>query len=211
MLAIVGAAIAIIALAGRAVGAGATGRVAEPAPETTTARRQTLTERAHSAEFRDLVGAELADVVSRLRRAMRRAARAADPGGALSVAQLELLSCLAEHPGARPGQLAGLLRLAPSSVTTLINGLRSAGFVIRADGDDDRRTARLDLSGAGMTAVARWQSVNEDLVDAALGTLSPASQTALRGALPALRELAGAVNALADDPHAAPAPAPRMP
>ena len=40
----------------------------------------------------------LADVVARLRRAMRRAARNADPGTTLSVAQLELLSALAEHP-----------------------------------------------------------------------------------------------------------------
>jgi MFS family permease len=109
MLAIVGGAIALIALAGRAAGGTATGHVAGPAPGNTTARHKTLAQRIRSAEFRDLVGTDLADVVSRLRRAMRRAARAADPVTALSVAQLELLSCLAEHPGARPGQLAGLL------------------------------------------------------------------------------------------------------
>ena len=68
--------------------------------------------------------ADLADAVSRLRRAMRRAARAADPGSGLSVAQLEMLSCMAENPGSRPGQLARLLRLAPSSVATLSNSLR---------------------------------------------------------------------------------------
>ena len=74
------------------------------------------------------VGPELADIVSRLRRAMRRAARAADPGLGLSVAQLELLSCMAEHPGIRPSQLARMLRLAPSSVATLLGGLQSAGY-----------------------------------------------------------------------------------
>jgi DNA-binding MarR family transcriptional regulator len=56
---------------------------------------------------------------------MRRAARAADPALGLSVAQLELLSCIAEHPGIRPSQLARLLRLAPSSVATLLNWLQS--------------------------------------------------------------------------------------
>jgi hypothetical protein len=74
----------------------------------------------------DPYGLAVADVVSRLRRAMRRAARAQGSGGlpgGLSVAQLEFLSCLAENPGARPGQLARLLRLAPSSVATLVNGL----------------------------------------------------------------------------------------
>jgi hypothetical protein len=59
-------------------------------------------------------------------------------------------SCLAENPGARPGQLARLLRPAPSSVATLI-------------------------------------------LPAARGRAGPAG----RAALPALRELAGAVDALA--------------
>ena len=71
-------------------------------------------------------GLAVADVVSRLRRAMRRAARAQGSGGlpgGLSVAQLEFLSALAETPGARPGQLARQLQLAPSSVATLVNSL----------------------------------------------------------------------------------------
>ena len=116
---------------------------------------------------------ELADVVSRLRRAMRRAARAADPGAGLSVAQLELLSCLAETPGARPGQLARMLRLAPSSAATLVGGLRQAGLITRAGGEGDRRTASLRLTPAGEVAVSRWQSLNERLLRAALDMLSP--------------------------------------
>ncbi len=101
------------------------------------------------------VGPELADMVSRLRRAMRRAARAADPELGLSVAQLELLSCMAEHPGIRPSQLARMLRLAPSSVATLLGGLQSAGYLTRTPGADlagDRRTVRLDLSDSGAAA-----------------------------------------------------------
>lgn len=94
----------------------------------------------------DSRGAELADVISRLRRAMRRAARAADPVGNLSVAQLELLSCLAENPGARPGQLARMLRIAPSSEATLASGLRRAGLITRSGGERDRRTASLSLT-----------------------------------------------------------------
>jgi DNA-binding MarR family transcriptional regulator len=152
----------------------------------------------------DPLGLEIADVVSRLRRAMRRAARAADaegklPGG-LSVAQLELLSCLADNPGARPGRIARLLRLAPSSVATLVAGLTRAGLVSRTGGQPDRRTASLNLTGEGIAVVGRWQAVNERILQAAITSLGPASRDALGAALPGLRELTGAVDALADEP-----------
>ena len=146
----------------------------------------------------DSGGAELADVISRLRRAMRRAARASDPGGNLSVAQLELLSCLAENPGARPGQLARMLRIAPSSEATLASGLRRAGLITRSGGENDRRTASLSLTVAGEAAVTRWQQVNERLLRSALSELPPASRDVVASALPALRDLAGLIDALAD-------------
>jgi DNA-binding MarR family transcriptional regulator len=150
------------------------------------------------------LGLEIADVVSRLRRAMRRAARAAGrdgtlPGG-LSVAQLELLSCLADNPGARPGQLARLLRLAPSSVATLVHGLTRAGLVSRTGGQPDRRTASLTLTPDGSATVDRWQTINERIVQAAITSLEVDSREALDAALPGLRELTDAVHALADEP-----------
>ena len=147
------------------------------------------------------IGPELADIVSRLRRAMRRAARAADPALGLSVAQLELLSCITEHPGIRPGQLARMLRLAPSSVATLLGGLQSAGYVMRtpgADSDGDRRTVSLNLSEAGAQAVSRWHRVNEDIIRVALAELSHRDQATLRDAAPALRDLTASIDAQAD-------------
>src|SRR5262245_18179123 len=149
-------------------------------------------------------GAELAAVISRLRRAMRRAARAADPVGNLSVAQLELLSCLAENPGARPGQLARMLRIAPSSEATLASGLRRAGLITRSGGENDRRTASLSLTMDGEAAVTRWQQVNERLLGSALAELQPASRDVVASALPALRDLAGLIDALSDAPPAGP-------
>ena len=146
-------------------------------------------------------GLAVADVVSRLRRAMRRAARAQGSGGlpgGLSVAQLEFLSALAETPGARPGQLARQLRLAPSSVATLVNSLTRAQLIERSGGVDDRRTAVLRLTGTGETVVASWQRVNAQILTVALASLEPASRDTLALALPALRELTGAVDALAD-------------
>jgi DNA-binding MarR family transcriptional regulator len=151
----------------------------------------------------DSPGLALADAVSRLRRAMRRAGRAYGPGGALpaglSVAQLEFLSCLAENPSARPSQVARLLRLAPSSVATLANGLARAGLVVRSGGMLDRRTAELDLTAAGEAVVAEWEAVNARVLAAALAAVPAATRRSLTSSLPALRELTGAVDALADD------------
>ena len=147
------------------------------------------------------VGPELAGIVSRLRRAMRRAARAADPDLGLSVAQLELLSCITEHPGIRPSQLARMLRLAPSSVATLLGGLQSAGYVTRTPGGGsagDRRTVSLDLSEAGAAAVTRWHRVNEDIIRAALAALPHRDRTVLRDAAHALRDLTTSIDAQAD-------------
>src|SRR5580693_4713246 len=130
----------------------------------------------------DPYGLAVADAVSRLRRAMRRAARAEGSGGlpgGLSVAQLEFLSCLAENPGARPGQLARLLRLAPSSVATLVNGLSRAGLVSRTGGQLDRRTASLLLTPDGTAAVVRWREINERILQSAITGLAPASRDAL--------------------------------
>jgi DNA-binding MarR family transcriptional regulator len=120
------------------------------------------------------------------------------PGG-LSVAQLEFLSCLAEHPAARPGQVARLLRLAPSSVATLVNGLARSGLVVRTGGVTDRRTALLELTAAGHAVLADWQDVNAQILAAALTALPAAGRRSLNSSLPALRELTAAIDALADE------------
>jgi DNA-binding MarR family transcriptional regulator len=159
--------------------------------------------RDHAREVlgQEQIGPELADIVSRLRRAIRRAGRAADPALGLSVAQLELLSCMVDDPGVRPSQLARMLRLAPSSVATLLSGLQSAGYVRRTPGGHDtgdRRTVSLDLSDEGLAAVSRWHRVNEEIIQAALAALPERDQAVLRDAAPALRDLTAAIDALAD-------------
>jgi DNA-binding MarR family transcriptional regulator len=155
----------------------------------------------------DPYGLAVADVISRLRRAMRRAARADGSGGLpgeLSVAQLEFLSCLSENPGARPGQLARMLRLAPSSVATLVNALTREQLIERIGGVTDRRTAVLSLTARGISVVTSWQQVNARIVTDALASLDDASRDALARALPALGKLTSAVDARADDPPVSP-------
>lgn len=141
---------------------------------------------------------ELADAVARLRRAMRRAARSADPANALSVAQLELLSAVAENPGARPSQIARYLHLAPNSVTTLVNGLAALGLIVRSSNADDRRTVQLTLTGPGQEAVGRWQTTNAAILRTAYEDLHPGWQHLISAALPAVRALIGTIDQLVD-------------
>jgi DNA-binding MarR family transcriptional regulator len=141
---------------------------------------------------------ELADAVARLRRAMRRAARSADPDNRLSVAQLELLSAVAEHPGARPGQIARHLHLAPNSVTTLVNALSALGLITRTSNPDDRRTVELSLTPDGEQAVHRWQATNAGILRASFDDLHPGWQQLITAALPALWELISSIDRRVD-------------
>jgi DNA-binding MarR family transcriptional regulator len=145
-------------------------------------------------------GVLLADTVARLRRAMRRAARAADPGNPLSVAQLEVLACVADQPGVRPGRIARQLMLAPNSVTTLVNALHARGLLARTSAEEDARAVALSLTTAGSQAVDDWKATNTAILQAALGLLDERHQRALAEALPGMRELAQSVDALADGP-----------
>lgn len=149
-------------------------------------------------------GLALADVIARLRRAMRRAARLRDPASALSVAQLELLSCVGENPGVRPSRVARLLRLAPNSVTTLVNGLESRGLVRRAGAAPDRRAVALTLTETGERAVRQWQATNLAILEGALQQLDPGRQQQLADAMPALLALVEAIDAHADQPPSEP-------
>jgi DNA-binding MarR family transcriptional regulator len=144
----------------------------------------------------DVSTAGLSESIARLRRAMRKAARTAEPAKTLTVAQLELLSCLAEHPGSRPGELARMLRLAPNTVTTLINALTPHGLVSRATADNDRRAVAMRLTDAGERAVRDWQITNAAILRNAVGELSAAQQRALDRAVPALDALARAIDNL---------------
>jgi len=143
-------------------------------------------------------GAGLGEVIARLRRALRRAARAADPGNTLAVAQFELLGCVLDHPGVRPGRLAGLLNLRPNTVTTLVNALAAQGMIDRTSAPDDRRAILLSVTEAGAAAVTAWQSTNSDVLERALAALPTAQRTALERALPALAALSVEIDRLGD-------------
>ena len=144
----------------------------------------------------------LANGVARLRRALRRGARVASPGNPLAVAQLELLSVVAEHPGVRPGQLARLLHMRPNTVTTIVNALTARGMITRAAADQDGRAIELTATDAGQQAVHAWQATNAAVLHLALSALPEPQQRALTAAVPVIDALARAIDRLADTPPA---------
>ncbi len=142
----------------------------------------------------------LAEVIARLRRALRRGARVADPGNRLAVAQLEVLSAVTEQPGVRPGQLARQLHMRPNTVTTIVNALSAQGLVDRTASAGDRRAIELTATEAGRQAVLTWQATNAAVLHLALSTLTAPQRRALGAAVPALDALAQAIDRLADLP-----------
>jgi DNA-binding MarR family transcriptional regulator len=140
----------------------------------------------------------LAEGIARLRRALRRAARAADPANTLAVAQLELLAALAERPRSRPGQLARRLNMRANTVTTIVNALSDRHMLERVASPDDRRAVELTVTEAGRLAVQSWQAVNAAVLHEALSTLPAGQRRALAAAAPALDALARAIDRLAD-------------
>jgi len=136
----------------------------------------------------------VADLVATLRRVMRKAARVRQPAMPLSVAQLELLSLVEEHPGTRPGDLAGLLRLAANSVSTLANALISAGMLERAPGATDKRTVEFTLTHQGAQLVGQWRATNTSLLRSAIAALDAADRQVLTQALPVLARLVAVID-----------------
>lgn len=140
----------------------------------------------------------LAEAIARLRRALRRGARAANPQNVLAVAQLEVLAAVTENPGTRPSRLAARLHMRRNTVTTIVNSLTAKGMLIRTPSGGDRRAVELTASEGGRRAVIAWQATNAAVLRSALSALPPAVRGRLNESAPDLSTLAAAIDELAD-------------
>jgi DNA-binding MarR family transcriptional regulator len=132
---------------------------------------------------------QLTDVVTRLRRALRTSIRTDYPWESLPMAQVELLLALRERQPARIGELATRLKLAPNTVSGLVQQLVEAGLVGRGPAPADRRVAAVTLTPAGLAKLDEWELAHHRRLSAALADLGTADQAAVRAALPALARL----------------------
>jgi DNA-binding MarR family transcriptional regulator len=137
----------------------------------------------------DLLAAELADAWARVRRRLRRGARAIVGGEPLTSSQVELLRLVETQPGIGVADAAAALDVAPNTVSTLVGGLVAADLLAREPDPADRRAARLRLTRAARRRLRRWRDERTRLLAGALRELSAEDRAALEASLPALDRL----------------------
>ena len=133
----------------------------------------------------------LTDVITRLRRVLRSSVRSDYPWETLPMAQVEILQRLSEEPGLRVSELAKRHRLAPNTVSTLLQQMVAADLVTRVTDEDDRRAVSLYLTDLGQVSIAGWTQANQERLTVALERLTKKERRSIRVAIPALAELAG--------------------
>ncbi|TAM89350.1 MAG: MarR family transcriptional regulator [Jatrophihabitans sp.] len=138
-------------------------------------------------------GWPLAEVVTRLRRALRAGVRADYPWERLPMAQVELLQRLADEPGLRVSDLAARHRLAPNTVSNLVQQLVQSGLVVRTADPGDRRAVVITLTRAGEAQLQGWLDANSRRLAAALERLSARDRNAILRIVPALTRLVDAL------------------
>lgn len=107
--------------------------------------------RGHSPSSPPDGGAEgdLGDLVLRVARAVRgRGAEAMAPWE-IAPHHARALKVIGRHEGIRPGELAAHLRVAPRSVTDVVDALEARGLLAREPDPGDRRATVLVLTASG--------------------------------------------------------------
>ena len=73
-------------------------------------------------------------------------------------------------------QLAGMLGVAPTTVSLIVSDLSRKGVLVRREDDADRRRRIIDISPQSRPAIAQWLSPGAHAWRHALTPLSPAQQ-----------------------------------
>jgi DNA-binding MarR family transcriptional regulator len=107
--------------------------------------------RGHSPSSLPDGGAEgdLGDLVLRVARAVRRRGAEAMAPWDIAPHHARALKVISRHEGIRPGELAGHLRVAPRSVTDVVDALEARGLLAREPDPGDRRATVLVLTASG--------------------------------------------------------------
>ena len=109
----------------------------------------------------------------------------------LTPSQLSTLSSVGQCGPVRLGDLAAAERIAPSTLTRLVNVLEDRGYLLRQPAPDDARAYLVTITPAGRDVLERIRAEATSLLTDILLTLPADQRAALDAALPALEQLAG--------------------
>lgn len=143
--------------------------------------------------------AALSRVLGPLRRSVLRATRAAAELPDLPDTHIEVLRAVADSPAITPKMLAGQLGLARPTVSNLIQSMRRAELLTLDRDDDDARVVHVSTTDYAAGLLRRYDNASEQIVHAAMNTLTPAERAAITAALPALARLQTVLAARADE------------
>ncbi len=156
----------------------------EPRPGTVLLRGRDL------SEDRDLVRiAEFADLVGTSARSVRQRERVLRAAGVpVTDAGLTILRLVRRHDGIAVTDLARRLELDQSTVSRQLRPLEEHGLVVRTADPDDRRVARLAITGDGLALLRRVRAVMLNDFDVALSDWSSYDRRLLADLLERFRE-----------------------
>jgi DNA-binding MarR family transcriptional regulator len=109
----------------------------------------------------------------------------------LTPSQLSTLSSVGKHGPVRLGDLAAAERIAPSTLTRLVNVLEGLGYLQREPAPDDARAYLVTVTDQGRDALERIREEATAMLTEILLALPADQRAALAAALPAFEQLAG--------------------
>lgn len=129
----------------------------------------------------------LAELLGAVARALRHRQRAELAGFAVTPSQARAIGVLRRHGTMRPSDLAAHLRIAPRSVTEVVDDLQGRGLVVRAPDPGDRRATLVTLTEDGVRTAAQLRSAQARAAAGWFARLDDADRTDLTRILRALR------------------------
>jgi DNA-binding MarR family transcriptional regulator len=140
---------------------------------------------APSEQATDTLPSALRLAITRLARRLRQ--QTADQ---ITASQLSALSSVAKHGPLSLGELAGIERIAPPSMTRIAGRLEETGLIERRGDSADRRVARVSITAAGADLLDQTQTRRDLFLARRLSELSGPEVEVLASALPLLERLA---------------------
>ena len=135
---------------------------------------------------------DAAEIAARLRLSATRLARRLrqESGAGLTSSQLSALAVIERHGPLTLGAVAEHEGVAPPSITRVVGRLEADGLVVRHTDPDDRRVARVTVSGRGAALLAGSRRRKTAWLTSRIAGLDPDGHRRLAAALAVLDGLA---------------------